>query len=264
MGHSGDTPSKPSDPFAPPRADAPAEPWQPRTPPAGGNGGHGGPGHGGDEGQGGPDEQQPQQPQPQPPHSGAQPHSGARPQVQVPPPHPWSPGYQGQQPRFPYPPPQLPRFDPTDPVQRRGRFALLSGMWGIFFLILGIPYLTLLLAALAVYWGISALRGKAKQPTATTGGPLQLPAPVPVLNNPQIPPSWVPQTGPYKPQAPAATGGLIAGVVGLALVGSLFGLQLYYKSFFDCRSDAPTKASYNACQTTVHPKPPHWLVRADG
>lgn len=52
------------------------------------------------------------------------------------------------------------RWDPTDPIQRRARYALLAGMWGFFFGIFGIPSVGLLLGALALYWGISGLRGK--------------------------------------------------------------------------------------------------------
>jgi hypothetical protein len=133
-------------------------------------------------------------------------------------------------------------------------------MWSIFFFILGVPYVTLLLAALGVYWGVSSLRGKAKTPaSALTGG-----APVPPVAAPQGPVPGhfypVPPTE-YKPQAPAATGGLIAGVLGLVLVAVVFGLQLYYKSFYDCQTHAPTKAAYNACATSVTPRPPHWLVK---
>jgi hypothetical protein len=50
------------------------------------------------------------------------------------------------------------RWDPTDPAQRRARYALLSGMWAFFFVLFGWSYVALLLGALALYWGISALR----------------------------------------------------------------------------------------------------------
>lgn len=58
------------------------------------------------------------------------------------------------------------RWDPTDPLQRRARYALLAGMWGFFFGIFGIPSVGLLLGTLAMYWGISALRAK-PAPTAS-------------------------------------------------------------------------------------------------
>jgi hypothetical protein len=232
---SGTPPDGPRDPFAPPPKDAPDRPWQPRgrahdprrpedsgDPDSsdGSNGSNGAPGH------------------------------GAPPQV--PPPHPWSPGYQGRQPP-PYGPPPGPRFDPTDPVQRKARYALLSGMWGIFFMILGVPELTLLLSSLALYWAISALRGKAKPPTPPAAG---TPAPPPGL--------YSTSTAPARPQAPAAMGGLIASIVGLALFAGAFGVQMYYKSFYDCQSQALTQAVYNTCATSVTPRPPHWLVKYGG
>ncbi|MYQ88235.1 hypothetical protein GTY51_32605, partial [Streptomyces sp. SID4936] len=59
------------------------------------------------------------------------------------------------------------RWDPTDPAQRRARYALLSGMWAFFFALFDFPEIALLLGALAVYWAISALRSKPKSATAT-------------------------------------------------------------------------------------------------
>jgi hypothetical protein len=148
-------------------------------------------------------------------------------------------------------------------------------MWGFLFLILGVPYLTLLLGALALYWGISSLRGKAKTPTsALTGGsgvPGAAGAPGGAAGAPSVPGAQggvpVPQghgyysLAPAKPQAPAAIGGLIAGAVALALVAVVFGVQLYYKSYYDCQANAPTQAAQNACASTVSPRPPAWLVQ---
>jgi len=247
------TPSEgPRDPFAPPPKDAPDRPWQPRghatEPPRK---------HEGSPDQDGtPQDAPPGRPRP----SGPQP--GGRPPV--PPPHPWSPGYQGQQPPRPYGPvPQGPRFDPSDPVQRRARYALLSGMWGIFFLILGVPDLTLLLASLALYWSISSLRGTAKTPAPpATGAPVGAPVGASVRAPVGYGQGYAPR--PVKPQVPAAVGGLIASVVGLALVATVFGVQIYYKSFYDCQNDALTKAAYNSCATTVSPQPPAWLVQLGG
>ncbi|MPY55413.1 hypothetical protein, partial [Streptomyces acidicola] len=56
------------------------------------------------------------------------------------------------------------RWDPTDPAQRRARYALLAGMWAFFFSLFSWPYMALLLGALALYWGISALRAKPRRP----------------------------------------------------------------------------------------------------
>ena len=240
---SGTPPDGPRDPFAPPPKDAPDRPWQPRgrahdprkpdgsddPDGSGGSGGSDGPGHA--------------------PGPHGWPGQGTPPQV--PPPHPWSPGYQGRQPPPPYGPPPGPRFDPTDPVQRRARYALLSGIWGIFFLVLGVPDLTLLLSSLALYWAVSALRGKAKTPPPPAPG---TPVPPPGLYS-------APST---RPQVPAAMGGLIASIVGLALFAGAFGVQMYYKSYYDCQSDALTQQVYNTCATSVTPRPPQWLVKYGG
>ncbi|MCI0386431.1 hypothetical protein LJ221_19490, partial [Streptomyces sp. CNQ085] len=52
------------------------------------------------------------------------------------------------------------RWDPTDPVQRRARYALVIGGWGLIFAFFGFPWLAVPLGALAVYWGIGAVRGR--------------------------------------------------------------------------------------------------------
>lgn len=232
---SGTPPEGSRDPFAPPPKGTPNRPWQPRNPaPQRGYAKETPADPGGDpEQQDGPSDQQ------------------SRPTV--PPPHPWSPGYQGrpQQPLGYGPAPQGPRFDPTDPVQRKARYALLSGMWGIFFFILPMPYVTLPLAALALYWSISALRGTAKVPS-------------PSVTEPPPPPGYIlGPVPPYatRPQVPAAVGGLIASVVGLSLVAAFFGFQLYFKSFYSCQSEALTQTAYDACATSVSPAPPQWLVK---
>ncbi|MGK5531222.1 hypothetical protein [Streptomyces sp. URMC 129] len=54
------------------------------------------------------------------------------------------------------------RWDPADPAQRHARYAVLAGMWGVFGGLLGWEWLGLLLGALALYWGVSALRGGPK------------------------------------------------------------------------------------------------------
>jgi hypothetical protein len=279
---SGTPPEGPRDPFAPPPKDAPDRPWQPRRhPPHPGkrgwanedppqqNGQDGQGGRGGSNGQDGSDD------------APADGHSQDRPQRPVvPPPHPWSPGYQGGPPSRPgYGPPQqqTPRFDATDPVQRQARYSLLSGMWGIFFLILGIPYVTLALASLALYWSISSLRGTAKTPVASLtgtstagqpgpGAPAGTDAPAGPAGPPPPPGYAQGYLPPYstKPQLPAALGGLVASVVGLSLVAAVFGIQMYYKNYYDCQSNALTSTAYSQCDTTVNPEPPQWLRKLSG
>jgi hypothetical protein len=69
---------------------------------------------------------------------------------------------------------------------------------------------------------------------------------------------------PVRPHVPAALGGVIAGAVSLALVAVVFGVQLYYKSYYDCQANALTKTSYDTCATSVTPRPPAWLTQLNG
>ncbi|MFJ3879899.1 hypothetical protein ACIPW5_20905 [Streptomyces sp. NPDC090077] len=123
------------------------------------------------------------------------------------------------------------RWDPMDPVQRRARYALLAGMWGFFFGIFGIPSVGLLLGALAMYWGISALRGR----PATDANPGGLSALGPAA----------------RPQRAAAVSGLVTASLALLLAGSSYALQLAYKDFFVCRDDALTRTAELQCNTLL-------------
>ncbi len=177
-------------PFAPPPADAPDQPWQPRTPP-------------------------------EPPAGGSPDGSTDDEHQQVPPPHPWGSGYQGGWSGPQQPAPQ-PKFDPNDPVQRRARYALSSGMAGLFCLVTGIPYVSLLLGALALYWGVSALR--APLPKAEAGAA------------PSV-----------RPQTPAAIGGLVTGGVAVFFVLGFLGINAYYSDYVSCVNDAPTAEAQQSC-----------------
>ncbi|MGW4652096.1 hypothetical protein [Kitasatospora sp. NPDC004289] len=189
-------------PFAPPPANAPDRPWQPRTPPPGSStppdgSGSPGPGEGGDD------------------------------RGLVPPPHPWSPGHRGNGWGTPPPAPPQPKFDPNDPIQRRSRHALMAGMGGLFCVVLGIPYVALLLGALAAYWGISTLRTKQR-------------------TNPDATPSAAgPQ--PVRPQTPAAVGGLVTGGVTVLFVLASLGVTLYYQDYVNCVSSALTSQAVDSC-----------------
>ncbi|MDH6578120.1 hypothetical protein [Kitasatospora sp. MAP5-34] len=173
-------------PFAPPPADAPDQPWQPRLPQ-------------------------------QPPADG--PADDERPQV----PPPWSPGHQGGGWSGPQQPAPQPKFDPNDPVQRRARYALSAGMAGLFCVVTGIPYVALLLGALALYWGVSALRA----PRTTEDG--ATPAPN------------------VRPQTPAAIGGLVTGAVAVFFVLGFLGMNAYYGDYVSCVNDAPTAEAQQGC-----------------
>ncbi|MFD7765647.1 hypothetical protein [Streptomyces sp. NPDC059787] len=184
-----------SNPFAPPPEGTPDRPWQPRHPSGG---------EGGDRPSWGRN------------WSDRQPGR--------------SPGGFGERPRGPEGQgggPQGPgmRWDPTDPAQRRARLALLSGMWAFFFGLFSWPYVALLLGALALYWGISALRGKprAQDPDA--------PAPEPK----------------GRPQTTAAVSGLVTGSLALALVAASFTAQLVYSDYYTCTDDALTQEARQSC-----------------
>ncbi|CAL2068710.1 conserved protein of unknown function [Streptomyces murinus] len=209
-------------PFAPPPEGTPDRPWQPRHPggasgssgpsgPSGSGGGQGG--HGGQGGQGGGSwgsQWSDRQPGRSPGGFGERPGAG-----------PQGPGGQGG-------PGAGMRWDPTDPVQRRARFALLSGMWAIFFALFSWPYVSLLLGALALYWGISALRA---EPRAADP---DKPAPAP-----------------GRPQTTAAVAGLVTASLALVLVASTFTVQFVYRDYFTCVDDALTHEAKQSCQTLL-------------
>lgn len=118
------------------------------------------------------------------------------------------------------------RWDPTDPVQRRARFALLGGLWAFFFALFAWPYVALLLGALALYWGISALRGTPRRPAADA------PAPDPGT----------------RPQTTAAISGIVLASLGLVMVAATFTAQLVYRDYYTCTNDALTTSSREACE----------------
>ncbi|MEU8776724.1 hypothetical protein [Streptomyces sp. NPDC048606] len=127
------------------------------------------------------------------------------------------------------------RWDPMDPLQRRARYALLAGMWGFFFGIFGIPSVGLLLGALAMYWGISALRGRpAAEADAAKGTPAS--------------PGGLAALGPAaRPQRAAAISGLVTASLALLLAGTSYAVQLAYKDFYVCRDDALTRTAELQC-----------------
>lgn len=193
-GSQGTGGSQEDNPFAPPPEGTPDRPWQPRHP-SGGEGGRSPWGRNWSDRQPGRS-------------SGG---FGDRPR---------GPEGQGGGPQTPGP-----RWDPTDPAQRRARYALLSGMWAFFFALFNWPYVALLLGALALYWAISALRAKprAQDPDA--------PAPE--------------QKG--RPQTTAAVSGLVTASLALALVAASFVAQMVYSDYYTCTSDALTQEARQGC-----------------
>ena len=205
-------------PFAPPPEDAPEQPWRPRTPPqpgqeqGGGSDGRDG-GRAADEGSG-----------PRDPWGRGRPGGGFG-------------GLGG-------PRGQGPRFDITDPVQRRARYSLLSGMWAFFFSLFGIPQIALLLGALALYWGITSARSQARGANGQQGG-----GATGEVGDGR------PGTSGLKPHRAAAVSGIVAGSTALAMVAGLFAMQLTYRDYFECREDALTSKAREACSEQM----PEWL-----
>ncbi|SER35575.1 hypothetical protein SAMN04487983_101523 [Streptomyces sp. yr375] len=192
-----DDASKPDNPFAPPAEGTPDSPWQPRRP-AGGAPEGGRPPWGG--------QWSDQQPGRSPGGFGDRSGGGNNPEGGG-----TDPGK---------------RWDPTDPGQRRARYALLCGMWAFFFALFGWPYVALLLGALALNWGISALRTKPRTPDPDT-------------------PATPETTG--RPQRTAAITGLVTASLALALVAATFTAQLAYSDYYTCTNDALTQQSKQAC-----------------
>ncbi|MEU3630497.1 hypothetical protein [Streptomyces fradiae] len=235
----GPQPTDDSNPFAPPPEGAPEQPWQPRRPAGdegsgdtGGSSGSGGSsgtsgsgsgsgsGEGGGRGEGG-DGRWGGRWSPRQPGRSSDGFGGA-------------PSRQNQNQNRPQQEgPQL-RWDPTDPTQRRARYALLAGMWGFFFAVFDFPELGLLLGALALYWGVSSLRernrdrGEAAQPAV-------------------------------KSQTTAAVSGLITGSLALVIVATVFAFQLAYRDFYTCVDDALTKDGQVACNQEL-PSPLRDLI----
>ncbi|WP_327681129.1 hypothetical protein [Streptomyces sp. NBC_00467] len=125
------------------------------------------------------------------------------------------------------------RWDPTDPSQRRARYALLSGMWAFFFALFDFPEIALLLGALALYWAISSLRAKPQRRPAD-----------PTVAPPATP--QAPQT-PNRSQITSAVSGLVMASIALVIVAASFTAQLVYRDYYTCVNDSLTKTGQLAC-----------------
>ncbi|MEU0003104.1 hypothetical protein ABZ079_02035 [Streptomyces sp. NPDC006314] len=208
-------------PFAPPPEGTPDRPWQPRHPE--GSSGHGaGSGHGPGGGSPWGSQWSDHQPGRSPGGFGERPGGGP----------------QGPEPGGPAGPGM--RWDPTDPAQRRARYALLSGMWAVFFALFSWPYVALLLGALALYWGISALRAEPRTPDPATPAP----------------PGG-------RPQRTAAISGLVTASLALVLVASTFTVQLVYRDYYTCVGDALTHEAKQSCDRLL-PKELRGVLGVDG
>lgn len=211
-----------SNPFAPPPEDAPEQPWQPRRP---------------DDSSGKDTGPEDGRPTPPPPAWGGR----------------WSNQQPGRQPggiggSRPDGPSGAsgPRFDPTDPAQRRARYALLSGMWGLFSALLGWTPLSLLLGALALYWGISSLRMKPEQRADARAAAAAALSRAPAHDE-DLPRPTASGELQQKPQRTAAISGIVTGGIAILLVAATFTLQLVYQEYYSCARDALTSSSRDAC-----------------
>ncbi|MFT9667213.1 hypothetical protein ACMZ5F_20740 [Streptomyces rhizosphaericola] len=240
---SPEAPAQPADdnPFAPPPPGRPDQPWQPRHP-SGPDGNGKGDGEGEGSGGGRPSwGSQWSSRQPGRGGGGFGGRSGAN-----------GPGGKGG----PDGAPGGMRWDPTDPVQRRARYALLGGIWAIFFALFDFPEIALLLGALSVYWSISSLRAAPKKPSATdrtaAGGTA---APTPVPGDGVAPAATAPdRTGDRRPQTTAAISGLVTALLALIIVITTFTVQLVYRDYYTCVNDALTKTGALSCNEQL-PKP---------
>lgn len=247
-------------PFAPPPEGRPDQPWQPRRPQGGGQGD--GTGHGGDTGNTGNTGNKDSNGDNGASGDGSGENGGDGKRDSW---GQWSsrqPGAQGggfgqgPQRRGDQSGPEKPgglRWDPTDPVQRRARYALLSGMWAFFFALFNVREIALLLGALALYWGISSLRGKAKPTTeaatdAVRGSAAPDAAPNAAPDAKPGPGGGKPGGNGHRPQATAAISGLVTGGLALALVAAMFSMQIVYRDYYECVNDSLTQASRDSCK----------------
>ncbi|MEU3605960.1 hypothetical protein AB0E83_10955 [Streptomyces sp. NPDC035033] len=227
-----------NNPFAPPPEGRPDQPWQPRRP----DGSDGSDDSGSDGGSAGPSSPvtgsadgrwSPRQPGRSSDGFGRGPERQGG--------QGGGPGGQG---------PERPglRWDPTDPAQRRARYAVLGGMWAFFFAVFDLPEPALLLGALSVYWAVSSLRAKPKAPAGVSPESQ-------AASQPSGRPSPAPGApGPARSMRTAAISGLVASAVALSIVAFGFTMQLVYKDFYECRDDALTHAGAVACNDLL-PKP---------
>ncbi|MFE9814911.1 hypothetical protein [Streptomyces sp. NPDC005780] len=246
-------------PFAPPPEDRPDQPWQPRHPANRGTNGEDD-GESGDAPEGGSSDNRPVWGSQWSSHQPGRQNGtfGGRPTG------PGGPNGQGG----PDGPRGGLRWDPTDPVQRRARYSLLSGMWAFFFALFDFPEIALLLGALATYWSISALRAKPKEPTAP-GETAGAPGTTAAAQGHDAPSAPAPATGATAATAPqgtnylqrgsrqqttAAVSGLVTGLIALLIVATSFTVQLVYRDYYTCVNDALTKSGQLTCNDLL-PKP---------
>ncbi|WP_227870146.1 hypothetical protein [Streptomyces otsuchiensis] len=173
---------------------------------------------------------------------------------------------------------RAPRWDPSDPRQRHARYSLLAGGWAVFPALLGWDWLALFLAAFALYWGVSALRGARDELTAAEksgtregaapSAPGATPAEPDTPTTPDTPAAtgWAPQPAPgapgqggagrtggngKRPMMTAAAFGVGLASLALGMVAANFTVQMVYQDYFVCARDALTIPSHEACDSLL-------------
>ncbi|MFF2023799.1 hypothetical protein ACFVW2_18645 [Streptomyces sp. NPDC058171] len=229
---SGSRPGADQDnPYAPPPEGSPDRPWRPRRP----EGSDGSSGSGGEDDQrGGRGPWGGQWSDRQPGRSAGR--FGDRPGQQ-------GGGPEGQQSGM--------RWDPTDPSQRRARYSLLTGMWAFFFALFSWPYVALMLGALAVYWGVSAVRGappRGERNAAGSGaGSGANGSGSGSGNGGAVATGGAGRVTP-RSMSTAAISGLVTGGLALAMVAATFTAQLVYRDYYVCVRDALTVPQKESCE----------------
>ncbi|WP_052708745.1 hypothetical protein [Streptomyces sp. NRRL S-495] len=100
-------------------------------------------------------------------------------------------------------------------------------------------YVALFVGALAIVWGVSAMR--APRPSATDGG-----TPAPTGTG----------VGTQNPLTPAALAGILTGAMTVVFVSSVLGLALYYNDYVTCVQDSLTSSGADGCDRLA----PQWYV----
>lgn len=137
-------------------------------------------------------------------------------------------------------------------------------MWAFFFALFSVEWMALLLGVLALYWGISALRNKIRDPEAaaalTTGsGGGASAADVAGAASGSSDGSGTrgggqASGGMQRPQRSAAMTGIVAASLALLFAAGMYGVQFVYRDYFTCESDALTKVAEKNCETKL-PEP---------
>ncbi|MFJ1756718.1 hypothetical protein [Kitasatospora sp. NPDC088134] len=130
--------------------------------------------------------------------------------------------------------PAGPKLDPSDPLHRTARNALLCGFASLLAVLATFPWIGFPLGLLAVWYAVTVLRTPA-EPVADPFAPR-----------------------PVRPQVPAALSALITGGLALVMSLSVFALQFAYHDYLDCVAGSLTKEGAQSC--AVDERAPAWLV----